>query len=392
MQGLNSYLQSAALAALWCDDALLAAMLRFELELTRSQAAIGLVPEAHAHVIATVVREQFSSAKDLLALADRVGTKARLSSTLAIPLVDELRAAVATRDAAAAKSVHLGATSQDVVDTAMMLQAQASLAWMDTQLAKLGAAMAMHVKAHRHTAMMGRTLLQAAMPISFGYKAAVWLSGITHSRDALCRFAKHGITLQLGGAAGNLPGVTQQGMALQAELAKRLSLAAPVITWHAQRDDVARLGSELAILCGVLGKFGLDVALAMQNEVAELAEPYEAGRGASSAMAHKRNPVGAMHMVQAATRAPELAATLMHQQHAEHERALGNWQAQLFVMRDLFNLTGGALDAALEVAQGLVVNTANMQKHLQGATLNSDEAAQTMMDQVLTQWGSLQEK
>jgi 3-carboxy-cis,cis-muconate cycloisomerase len=383
--GLNAYLQSAELAALWCDEAVVAAMLRFELELVRVQASQGLVPEAHAHSIAQLIHQQFANALPLQQLAERIGAKARVSSTLAIPLVEELRAAVAAHDAGAAQSVHLHATSQDVVDTAMMLQAKASLGWIDAQLAKLGSALVAHIHTHRHTAVMGRTLLQAAVPIPLGYKFAVWLSGLQQSRAALLALA---LPLQYGGAAGTLHGMHTSAAPLIHELAKRLGLHAPAITWHAQRDILARLGSELAILCGVLGKLGLDIALSAQNEVAELTEPYEAGRGASSAMAHKRNPVGAMHMVQAASRAPDLAATLMRQQLSEHERALGNWQSQLFVLRDLFNVTGGALAAALEVVAGLQINTANMTRNLMSETLTHSDAAQAMMDQVLSQWAN----
>jgi 3-carboxy-cis,cis-muconate cycloisomerase len=381
--GLNAYLQSAQLAAVWRDEAIVAAMLRFELELARVQAALGIVPEAHAHTIAHVIHERFSNAYDLQLLADRMGAAARAASTLAIPFVVELRAAVAAHNASAAKSVHLHATSQDMLDTAMMLQAKASLAWMDVQLAKLGDAFVTHIKAHRNTPVMGRTLLQSAVPIPMGYKFAVWLSGVQRSRAALRALV---LPLQLGGAAGTLHQLHSSSTPLVQELAKRLGLAAPGITWHAQRDGVARLGSELAILCGVLGKFGLDVALSMQNEMAELAEPQEVGRGVSSAMSHKRNPVGAMHMVQAATRAPDFASTLMRQQQAEHERALGNWQPQLFVLRDLFNLTGGSLEAAVEVASGLQVNAAQMSKHLMGEALTHTDAAKSMIDQVLADW------
>lgn len=385
MSGLNAYFESPAIAALWSDEALLAAMLRFELELARAQSAIGLMPDAHAHVIAQVVREQFSDAAALAKLASEVGRQARVASTLAIPLVDTLRAAVKQRDEAAAKHVHFGATSQDVVDSAMMLQAKASLHVMDAQLQRMGDALVKQITTHRHTPMMGRTLLQTAVPITFGFKAAVWLSGVARSRTALQAQAAS-LPLQLGGAAGSLHALSFKGQALQDELAKRLDLQSPRITWHAQRDVVARLGSELAILCGVLGKFGLDIALAMQNEVGELSEPHEAGRGASSAMAHKRNPVGAMHMAQAAAHAPQLAATLMHQQHAEHERALGNWQAQLFVLRDLVQLTGGALDAGVEVVEGLQVHAAQMLKNLQGASASESQAAEAMTDAMLSAW------
>jgi 3-carboxy-cis,cis-muconate cycloisomerase len=368
MSGLSAYLESAELAQLWRDEALLAAMLRFELELARAQAELAIIPPAHAHDIAAVVREQFSDQHQLQALAQSVGKRARSASTLAIPLVDDLRAAVSARNTEAATSVHFGATSQDVIDSALMLQSQASLHWIDAQLAKLGDALAHLIKQHRDTPMVGRTLLQAAVPISFGYKAAVWLSGVTRSRVALRELPLY---LQLGGAAGTLHSID--------------------ITWHAHRDELARLGSELAILCGVLGKFGMDVALAAQNEIAELSEPHEAGRGASSAMAHKRNPVGAMHMLQAAQRAPDLLATLMRQLVTEHERGLGGWQAQIFVLRDLFNVTGGALEAAVEVAVsrgGLQVNTAQMLINLHDEKLGAHAAALAMMDQVLTMWSA----
>lgn len=354
---LRDWLRCPAVCAPFSDDALIAAMLRFEAALAHAQAGCGLIPAATAHTIADVCA---GLRPDPGALA----RSARRASTLAIPLVNGLTEAVAARDPQAAGFVHLGATSQDVVDTALVLQAGAAGAVLGGLLARLGDALAALVRTHRDTPMLGRTLLQPAVPIPFGWKAACWLGMVQRAADGLARALHDAAVLQFGGASGTLAALGGHGDAVARRLADALGLSLPDASWHGARDRLARLGAELTILTGVLAKIGRDVALLMQPEVGEAFEPAAAGRGGSSAMPHKRNPVGAMLAVEAAARAPGLAASLFSTLTSEHERGLGGWQNTVFVTADLFDAAGSAADAVLEVIEGLRIEPAAMQHNL----------------------------
>src|SRR5690606_38762310 len=211
---------------------------------------------------------------------------------------------------------------------------------------------------------LARTLLQPAAPVSFGWKAAGWLDALARCARALARAADEAATLQFGGANGTLLLHGERGGEVGRRLAARLGLAAPAISWHGARDRLARLAGELAILCGMLGKFGRDVSLLMQAEVGEAFEPAGEGRGGSSAMPHKRNPVAAMHMLDAAYRAPALAQTLAAELPAEHERGLGSWPNALPTFHTLFGLCANSLQAAVETAAGLQVDAAAMQSNI----------------------------
>jgi 3-carboxy-cis,cis-muconate cycloisomerase len=385
VQGLQHYLSAQGMAALWSDAALLRAMLRFERALAEALADAGVAPLHAAAVIA-------QACDDLRPDAQVIGRAARRAGTLAIPLIDALKQAVQARDASALPWVHHGATSQDVIDTAMMLQAQAGLRWLDASLQAAGDALAALAQAHRDTAMTGRTLLQAAVPIPFGHKAAVWLDGIAQARLGLQRVQRDESPLQFGGAAGTLHALGEAALPVAGALAARLGLRAPPIPWHVQRAAPLRISAELSTLCAVLGKFGRDVALLAQDELQELREPQAPGRGASSAMPHKRNPQGSMLMVEAAMRAPGLHGIVLNEAVMEHERALGAWQNNLFVLRELFLCAGSAADAAVEVARGLQVDAGRMQANLaRNAQQRFDaqvsfDAARQMIDAVCAQW------
>ncbi len=354
MDALNATASTPAMRALWSDDAVLAAMLRFEGELALAQATCGVIPAPAGPAIAA------ASARlrlDPLPLA----TEAQRAGTLAIPLVKALKAAV---EPAHAAHVHFGATSQDVADTALVLLARDSLALLRADLQALGAALDRHVDTHARTPLLGRTLLQPAAPISFGWKAAGWLDALTRCAQALERAGAQAATLQLGGANGTLLLHGQAGQRVSQQLARQLGLQAPGISWHGGRDRLARLAAELAILCGMLGKFGRDIALLMQIEVGEAFEPAGEGRGGSSAMPHKRNPVAAMHMLDAAYRAPALAQILAGELPAEHERGLGSWPNALPTLETLFALTANSLGAARDTAEGLTVDASAMRANI----------------------------
>lgn len=357
VDALNSFFSTPAMRSLWSDQAVIDAMIRFESALADSQAQCGVIPaEAAAAIVKTCA--SFTIAPDTLA------AEARNAGTLAIPLIKALKAAVGNENADAVAYVHFGSTSQDIADTAMLCQAQQSLQLLRTDLVRLGDALAALVERYRTTPILGRTLIQPAAPVTFGWKAAGWLDAAGRCSVALARAADEARTLQFGGANGILATHDGAGQRVAEVLGATLGLKAPPISWHGARDRVARLGSELAILCGSLGKIGRDMSLLMQFEVAEAFEPTGEGRGGSSAMPHKRNPVSAMYLLDAAYRAPSIAAILSGELAAEHERGLGNWPNALPVLADLFSLAASSVAAAVDIAQGVRVDATAMQANI----------------------------
>jgi 3-carboxy-cis,cis-muconate cycloisomerase len=347
--------------AVFGDEALLRAALTFEAMLARAQAEIGLIPASAADAIAAACVEL----PDIEILAD----EAAHAGTLAIPLVAMIRERI--NDPEINLHVHKGATSQDLADTALMLQAKAGAALVVEETLRLTSALVALAERHVAAPMLGRTLLQGALPITFGLKVAGWLQGID---GALSRFRREtaAIQLQLGGATGSLAGLGGQARAVTEHLAALLDLPAAETPWHSRREGLAGLASSLAILTGAVGKIAGDIALLAQNEVAEAFEPRVAGRGGSSAMAHKRNPTGCQVALTAATRAPHLAATIVSTLPQAHERGLGGWQAEAPVLADLFQLAHGALSAMAPVVEGLDVDTDRMARNLTAAGVGTD--------------------
>jgi 3-carboxy-cis,cis-muconate cycloisomerase len=347
------------------DAALIAAMARFEAALALAQADVGLIRSQAAQCIASVclALDGLTPPPPPFDAASLVPA-ARRAGTLAIPFVKALTAAVAARDAEAARWVHWGATSQDVLDTALALQAQAAGHELQAQIARTGDCLAELALAHAATPMVGRTLLQSATPITFGWKVAGWLSPLSRVQRSLARALEDAGVLQLGGAAGTRAALNGQGDAVAAALAARLGLNDPPMAWHATRDRVARLGCELALVAGAMAGIGRDISLLMQPEVGEVSEPAGEGRGGSSAMPHKRNPVGSMLAMQAGLRAPGLTAVLLGQQMGEHERGLGSWQGDWWTLGELFECAGSATEAIGECLEGLQVNVAAMHDNL----------------------------
>jgi len=340
------------------DARLLAAMARFEGALAKASVSAGLVPADAAETIARVAAQAKFD-------ADAIGKAARRSATLTIPFVKSLTEQVAAVSADAARYVHYGATSQDVVDTGVVLCLLPASERLLSLAKRVGDAAAVLAKRHANTPMVARTLLQPAVPVSFGWKAAVWLSGIAHGCAGFSQAALQVRKLQFGGAGGTLSSYGTQGEAIASALAAELGLARAAISWHSVRDDFARLGAEAALLAGATGKIARDVSLLMQAEIGEVAEPSGAGRGGSSAMPHKRNPVGCVAALEAAQRAPHLAAMLLSQLSPEHERGLGHWQGQWFTLRDLLCSTASALAAMAEVLEGLTVDEQAMRTNLE---------------------------
>jgi 3-carboxy-cis,cis-muconate cycloisomerase len=351
-------LASAAMLDVFADRSLVAAMLAFEAALAEAEAAEGAIP---ARAAAPIAAASAAGIDDIDALV----AEARLAGSLAIPLVRRLTAAVAARDAAAAAFVHHAGTSQDVIDTAMVLVTKSALGLIDADLARLCDSLRALARVHLETPMLARTLLQPAQVISFGFKIVAWLAPLLRARDRLARAGSAALRLQFGGAVGTLGALGDKGAAVAQRLAVRLGLGAGDGAWHVQRDDWVALGCEVALLCGSLGKIGRDLALLAQAEVGEVAEPAGDGRGGSSAMPQKKNPVAAMTAIAAAVRAPHHAAALLASMGPAHERGLGEWQAELAEWPSLFLETHGALVALADACAALEVDPRRMRANIE---------------------------
>ncbi|HAT29619.1 MAG TPA: 3-carboxy-cis,cis-muconate cycloisomerase [Janthinobacterium sp.] len=353
----DSFLSGGEMIALFDDAAIVQAMLRFEQALAQAQADEGLLAPSSARAIAHACAV---SLYDIPALIDA----GRRAGSLAIPLVKALTREVALADADAADRVHWGSTSQDVIDTAMVLATRGALRLLDDGLRELSGHLLRLAELHLATPVLARTLLQPAQVSSFGFKLAGWLAPLVRARARLRQCAAHALQLQLGGAVGTLAAMGPRGMAVAARMAAALGLKVPLAAWHTQRDEWVRLGLEVALLSGSLGKVATDLSLMAQGEIAELAEPSGAGRGGSSAMPHKRNPVSAMIALAAAIRTPQRAAALLASMGQQHERGLGNWQAELAEWPGLFLSAHGALRALNEAFAGLQVDRARMLRNI----------------------------
>ena len=354
---LAPMLSSAAMRAICDDAAYLQHMLDFEAALARAEAATGIIP---AHAADAIAKACKADKFDLGALAEA----ATRSGNLAIPLVKALTANVAKTDADAARYVHWGATSQDVIDTAGMLGLRAAI---DALLADIGhaiAGFARLARQHRDTPAVARTWLQHALPMPFGLKLAEYAAALHRSRLRLQRLRDQGLALQFGGAAGTLAALGDKGLLVAEKLAQELKLPLPDAPWHSHRDRIAEIASVLAISAGTCGKIARDVSLLMQTDVAEAFEPSGEGRGGSSTMPHKRNPVAAATVLAAATMAPNLAATIFAAQVQDHERSAGPWHAEWPTLPMLLLVTSGALAATVDIAEGLQVDVARMRLNL----------------------------
>ncbi|HZP77607.1 MAG TPA: 3-carboxy-cis,cis-muconate cycloisomerase [Pseudolabrys sp.] len=348
---------SAAMRAVIDDAARLQRMLDVESALASAEAAVGVIPTTAADPIAAAcVAEKFD--RDALAQASVNG------GNLAIPLVKALTAEVAKHDKDAAGYVHWGATSQDIIDTALVLDLRAGI---DVLLRDLDAAIkgfAKQATQHRHTPAVARTWLQHALPMPFGLKLAGYAAALKRARDRLAALRNESLVLQFGGAAGTLASLGDRGLAVAEKLGELLGLPVPDAPWHSHRDRLGEVAAALGILATECGKIARDVALLMQTEVGEAFEPAGAGRGGSSTMPHKRNPVAAAAALSCAALAPNLVASILAGHVQEQERALGGWQAEWPAFPALLLVTSGALASVLDIAQGLEVDAARMRANL----------------------------
>lgn len=328
-------------------------MLDVEAALARALAKRGLIPADAAEAIA---RQCVVDNIDVDAVYHDVMT----AGTPAIPLVARLTERV---DPDASGFVHWGATSQDVIDTALVLQMRDGLALLTHDLVAIGRSCADLARRHRTTVMPARTLLQHALPITFGLKAAQWLAAVT-SQIARLRNAERGLTVQLGGAAGTLAVYGDDGLAVVALLAEELGLPVPALPWHTNRDLPASVAAVVGLACGAAGKIATDITLLMQTDVAEVAESAEPGKGGSSTMPHKRNPVDSVAAIAAARLALGVVPVVMGSMLQEHERSAGSWQTEWDAVPSLFRHASAAVSRTAASVDGLEIDATRMRANL----------------------------
>jgi 3-carboxy-cis,cis-muconate cycloisomerase len=346
-----------AMRAIFSARARLARMLEFEAALARAEARAGVIPQAAADAIALQCdAARFDTGE--------IDAAARTAGNVAIPLVAALTRAVGAVDADAKGYVHWGATSQDAIDTGLVLQLRDALALIDADLARLAGALAMQARRHTATVLSGRTWLQQALPITLGVKLAAIVSALDRHRDRIASLRSRALVLQFGGAAGTLASLHERGLAVSDELGRELGLEVPDMPWHTERDRLCEIAATLGMLTATLGKLARDLSLLAQTEVGEADEPAAPGRGGSSTMPQKRNPVGASIALAASLRVPGLVATMLQAAVQEHERGLGNWPAEWETLPQIVMLTAGALDAMAEVAEGLDIHVDRMRANL----------------------------
>ncbi|RMQ43208.1 3-carboxy-cis,cis-muconate cycloisomerase [Pseudomonas cichorii] len=357
-QLFDAYFTQAGMRGIFSDCGRVQGMLDFEAALARAQARVGLIP---AEVVAHIEQGCRAELFDFDALAIAIGN----AGNSAIPLVKALGKQIARSNPEAERYVHMGATSQDVMDSGLVLQLRRAIELLEQDLEQLAEALAGQALRHAQTPLAGRTWLQQATPVTLGMKIAGWLGAVTRHRQRLDEIKPRLLCLQFGGASGSLAALGDQAFAVAEALADELHLNVPEQPWHTQRDRLVEFASLLGMIAGSLGKLGRDISLLMQTEVGEVFEPAAAGKGGSSTMPHKRNPVGAAVMIGAATRAPGLVATMLAAMPQEHERSLGLWHAEWETLPELCCLVSGSLQQALLVVPGLEVDEQRMLSNLQ---------------------------
>lgn len=353
----ESFLSTPEMLEAFSERNFVAALLRFEASLARAQASVGLIPEAAAQsIIGNCKVELFDVAQIV-----RDGAQA---GSVAIPLVESLKDAVGLLNQEAAGFVHFGSTSQDAIDTALVLVTREALSLIEADIHAVVAALLALAGRHAADPLLARTLMQPASVTSFGLKCAGWAAPLLRGLQRLQASSANALSLQLGGAVGTLAQMQGKGPQVLALMAADLGLKAPFFNWHTQRDEWLALACELGLLVGSLGKIAKDISLMSQFEVGEVAEPAAPGRGGSTAMPHKRNPVACMVALAASARVPQRIAALLAAMPQEHERALGNWQAELAEWPGLLMSAHGSARAMAQALAGLQVDSGRMRANL----------------------------
>jgi 3-carboxy-cis,cis-muconate cycloisomerase len=357
MRLLDPLFTTDRMREIFCDASRLQRMLDFEAALARVLARAGVAPHSSVAPIEAHCKSNLFS-------HDAIARAAALAGNLAIPLVKELTALVAKSDDKAAGFVHLGATSQDVIDTGMVLQLRDAFDDTERELARLSAVLERLAEGHKRTLLAGRTWMQQASPVTLGLKFAGWLDAVERHGERLAETRRRVEVLQFGGAVGTLAALGNDGSRVADALAGELKLTLPDVPWHAHRDRFAEVATTYGLLAGTLGKIARDVSLMSQTEIAELAEPAAPGRGGSSTLPHKRNPVGCSVILSAAIRVPPLVSTMLAAMPQEHERGLGGWHAEWETLPEICMLTGGALAHLVQVLDGLEIDEDAMARNL----------------------------
>jgi 3-carboxy-cis,cis-muconate cycloisomerase len=346
-----------AMRRVFSDRGRLQGILDFEAALARTQARVGVIP---ADAAAAIAGECRADRFDIPALAQATA----LAGNSAIPIINELTRLVAGANPAAAQFIHWGATSQDAMDTGLVLQLRQGLDLIEADARQLGTALAKVAAEHKETPIAGRTWLQHAAPTTFRPKVVGWLGAVARHLERVRTVRTNALVLQFGGAVGTLAALGGHAEKTAALLAEELRLRSAELPWHAHRDRIAEVAVTLGLLVGSLGKMARDIALMTQTEIAEVAEPVAPGRGGSSSMPQKRNPVGCATVLATAARVPALISVMLAAMPQEHERGLGGWQAEWETVPEIFLLTSGALSQMRHLIVGLRVDAERMRTNL----------------------------
>jgi 3-carboxy-cis,cis-muconate cycloisomerase len=346
---------TAAMRRIWSDENRTQKYLDIEAALARVQARLGIIPQAAAdEIVRNCAIDKIDMAK-LKAQTERIGYPV-------LGVVSQLNALCRDR---LGEYCHWGATTQDITDTATVLQIREALDLIEADLKAISAALAELARKHRDTPMIGRSNLQQAVPITFGYKMAGLLSAIERHRERIGQLRPRVLVGEFAGAAGTLASLETGALETQEGLMKELGLGQPVIAWHTIRDSIAEVGAFLGLVGGTLGKLSMDVKLMMQTEVGEVYEPFAHGRGSSSTMPQKRNPISSCYVHAAISVVRQHAAALMDAMVADHERSTGPWEIEWIVLPESFCLMAGALQQARSVVAGLEVDAMRMRANLE---------------------------
>lgn len=345
------------LAAVFADEQVVQRWLAVETALATVQARLGIIPADAAGRIAAGASALHVDFAALQTGIEQAG----------VPIIDLLRQLRAQVGGQAASFVHWGATTQDILDTGLVLQIRDALALIEPELAGVIKNLAQLADRHRNTLMTGRTHSQQALPIPFGLKVAGWLAPLLHHRQRLAQLKPRLLVVQFGGAAGTLASLGQQGVAVQKALAAELELGVSLLPWHTQRDTLAELAGWLSLVSGNLAKMGQDIILLAQTEVGEVRESADTARGGSSTMPQKRNPIVSELIIAAHRTNASLLASMHQALVQEHERATHGWQVEWLTVPQMFGLTGAALNKALFLSKNLVVNEARMRENVAGS-------------------------
>lgn len=344
---------TAAMRAVFSDVAVVARYVEVEVALAKAEAACGVIPSDAA---AEIARRADAAALDYA----KLGEETDLVGYPILPVVHQL----VKQCGEAGRYVHWGATTQDIMDTAVVLQLREALRIVGDDIAALRGILAGLAQKHRDTAMAGRTHLQQALPVTFGYKAAIWLAMFDRHAERLEQLKPRVLVGEFAGAAGTLASLGEKGFAVQEALCKELGLGVPVSTWHVARDGFAEVINFLALVTGTLGKIALDIMIMASTEFAEVYEPFVKGRGASSTMPQKRNPISSELMLAASKAVRQHAGLMLDAMVQDFERATGPWHAEWVAIPESFVLTAGALHQAKFALGGLIVDDKRMTQNL----------------------------